>query len=230
MYQAKRSGFRLMLISTRGARREPSRNEVAVDGIVHVVGIVAAVAGVATLIVILALRSGVVELIAASIYGTGLLAMLGVSTAYNLARNSRYRDLLCRVDRSVIFVMIAGTYTPFTILGLSGAWEASLLALVWTFALLGIVVTCFLPKRFGGLSVAVYLVLGWIGVVAWGPFVHALDPTILGLVAVGGVLYSVGTIFLAWRSLPYQHAIWHGFVVAAAAVHYSAVVDLMIVG
>lgn len=219
-----------MLVSTRFTGREPSKHEIAVDGIVHVFGIVAAVAGVAVLIVMLAVGSGVVELVTASIYGTGLVAMLGVSTAYNLARNSRYRDLLNRIDRSVIFLMIAGTYTPFTILGLSGAWEAVLLALVWTIALLGILVTFLLPRRFAGLSVAAYLMLGWVGVVAWSPFVKALDSTTLALLAVGGVLYSVGTIFLAWRSLPYQHAIWHGFVVAAAAVHYGAVVDLMIVG
>jgi hemolysin III len=217
-----------MLQRTGNARREPSRGEIAADGAVHAVGLVAAVAGIAVLIAMIAVRSGAVELVTAAIYGFGLIAMLGFSAAYNLARRSRYRDLFRRVDRGTIFVMIAGTYTPFTILGLSGAWEISLMSFVWTVALLGFVVTFVLPSHLGGLSVAVYLVLGWTGVVAAGPFVEAFDPRILVLLTVGGLLYSFGTIFLVWRSLPYQLAIWHGFVVAAAAVHYSAVVELMI--
>jgi hemolysin III len=219
-----------MLISTQAATREPSRRELAADLTVHVVGMVAAAVGVTTLLVLLVASGGAVELVAASIYGAGLIAMLGFSGAYNLARKSRYRDLLCRLDRSVIFLMIAGTYTPFTILGLSGAWEAGLLAFVWTVAVVGIVTTFVLPRRFGGLSVAVYLALGWACVAAAGPFIEAFDLSTLVLLAVGGVLYSVGTIFLVWRSLPYQHAIWHGFVVVAAAAHYGAVVDVMAIG
>jgi hemolysin III len=209
-------------------RRELSRGEIAADGAVHAVGIVAAVAGIAVLITLIAVRSGAVEMVTAAIYGFGLLAMLGFSAAYNLARKSRYCELLRRVDCAVIFLMIAGTYTPFTILGLSGAWEVSLISVVWSVALLGFAVTFVLPRRLGGLSMAVYLILGWTGVVAFGPFLDAFGARILVLIAVGGLLYSLGTIFLVWRNLPYQHAIWHGFVVAAAAVHYSAVVDLMI--
>lgn len=215
-----------MLEKAEIPRRELSRKEIAADGVVHALGLVAAVIGVAVLLALVVLRSGAVELATAAIYGAGLLAMLGFSAGYNLARQSRHRDLFGRIDRAVIFIMIAGTYTPITILGLSGAWEISLIAVVWTVALLGFIVTFFLPKRLGGFSVAVYLMLGWTGIVAIGPFLEAFDPSILILLAVGGVLYSVGTIFLALRNLPYQHAIWHGFVVAAAAVHYSAILDL----
>jgi hemolysin III len=95
-------------------------------------------------------------------------------------------------------------------------------------ALMGFVVTFLLPRRLGGLSVAVYLILGWIGVVAIRPLLDAFGPTILVLIAVGGLLYSLGTIFLVLRNLPYQHAIWHGFVVAAAAVHYGAILGVTI--
>lgn len=212
------------------ARRELSRGEILADGAVHVVGLVAAVAGIAVLITLIAVKSGAVELVTAAIYGFGLLTMLGFSAAYNLARKSRCGELLRRADRAVIFLMIAGTYTPFTILGLSGVWEISLISLVWSLALVGIVVTFVLPRRLGGLSVAVYLILGWTGIVAIGPFLEALGPTNLVLLAVGGLLYSVGTVFLVWRSLPYQQAIWHGFVVAAAAVHYGAILDVTVTG
>jgi hemolysin III len=210
--------------------REPSGTEIAADGVVHVLGIAAAVVGVSVLMALVAVRSGAVEVITAAIYGLGLLAMLGFSAGYNLARKSRHREFLGRIDRAVIFVMIAGTYTPFTILGLSGAWELGLISFVWSVALLGFAVTFLLPKHLGGLSVGVYLMLGWTAVVAAGPFLEALGPRILVLLAVGGLLYSLGTVFLVWRNLPFQHAIWHGFVVAAAAVHYGAIINLMVAG
>lgn len=210
--------------------REQSRGEVAADGVVHAVGLVGAVSGVIVLIAMIAVRSGLVELITASIYAAGLLAMLAFSAAYNLARQTRYSDLLRRFDQGTIFVMIAGTYTPFTILGLNGAWEIGLIVVVWTIALIGATLTFILPRRLEGFSLAIYLALGWAGIVAAKPFLAAFDPTVLILLALGGGLYSIGTIFHVWRKLPYQNAIWHGFVVVAAAVHYSAILDLTLSG
>jgi hemolysin III len=210
--------------------REPTRGEFAADGAVHAVGIVAAVAGVVVLIALIAVRSGLVELVTALIYASGLLAMLGFSAAYNLAPRNRYREVFRRLDHAAIFIMIAGTYTPFTILGLEGAWELGLISLVWALALAGFSIKVFLPRRMDGFSTAIYLVLGWIGLIALEPFIAAFEPSILVLLLIGGLLYSIGTIFHLWRKLPYQNAIWHGFVVAAAAVHYSAVVDLVIHG
>lgn len=208
--------------------REPTRGEFAADGVVHAVGIVAAIAGVIVLIAMIAVRSGLVELVTASIYAAGLLAMLGFSAAYNLAPASRYRELFRRFDHAAIFIMIAGTYTPFTILGLEGAWEIGLITLVWGVALFGFGLKILLPRRLDGFSTVIYLLLGWAGLIAVRQFIAVFDTSILVLLLVGGLLYSIGTIFHLWRKLPYQNAIWHGFVVAAAAVHYSAVVDLVI--
>ena len=210
--------------------REPSRSEIAADGVVHAIGVLAAIAGATVLIAMAARGSGLVELVAASIYAAGLLAMLGFSAAYNLARKSRHRNLLRRFDQAVIFIMIAGTYTPITILGLEGAWEISLISFVWTVALLGFSLKVFLPRRLDFYTLPIYLALGWTGVVAVGPFLNALDPTVLVVLAVGGVLYSIGTIFHVWRQLHYHNAIWHGFVLIAASVHYGAVLDLVISG
>lgn len=210
--------------------REPSFREIAADGVVHAVGLLAAIVGAIVMIAIIAVGSGPIELVTVSIYVTGLLAMLGFSAAYNLARTSRHRELLRRFDQGAIFIMIAGTYTPFTVLGLEGAWEISLISVVWTIALLGFILKLFVPRRFEAMSLPIYLALGWTGVVATGPFVDAFDPRILALLAVGGVLYSIGTIFHIWRRLLYQNAIWHGFVVTAASVHYSALLDLVISG
>lgn len=208
--------------------REPTPREFAADSVVHVVGIAAAVIGVIVLITLISVRSGAIELITASIYGAGLLAMLGFSAAYNLARKSPRRDLLRRFDHAAIFIMIAGTYTPITILALDGIWEISLISFVWTIALLGLALKLLLPHHLEGLSGAIYLGLGWTCVVAIGPLVEALDPSVMLMLALGGVLYSVGTIFHVWRKLPYQNAIWHGFVVAAAAAHYTAILDLVV--
>jgi len=210
--------------------REPSRREIAADGVVHAIGLLAAIAGVIVLIAMVALGSGLVELVAASIYAAGLLAMLGFSAAYNLARKSGHRDLLRRFDQAVIFIMIAGTYTPITILGLEGAWEISLISFVWAVALLGFSLKVFLPQRLEFYSLPIYLALGWVGVVAAGPFIDALDPTVIVLLAIGGVLYTIGTVFHVWRRLHFQNAIWHGFVLIAASVHYGAVLDLVIAG
>lgn len=210
--------------------REQSRGERVADSVVHAVGLVAATAGVIVLIVAMAIGGGFVELVTASIYAAGLIAMLGFSAAYNLGKRSRHRDLLRRFDQGAIFIMIAGTYTPFTIIALDGAWEISLISFVWTMALLGVCLKLFFPRHLEGISLAIYLALGWTGVVAAGPFIHALDPMVLVLLALGGLFYSVGTVFHMWQRLYYQNAIWHGFVVVAAALHYGAVLDLVISG
>jgi hemolysin III len=206
-----------------GARIE-SPAEFAADRLVHVVGLVAAGVGVVALAILTATRGRPLELIPVTAYALGLLAMLSFSAAYNLARSSPHRDLLRRFDHAAIFAMIAGTYTPFTTIALSGGWAIGMTVLVWSIAGLGIALKLTLPqRRFEGLSIALYLVFGWIVLVAVGPLVAALDTPILILLGVGGVVYSLGVIFHAWERLPFHNAIWHGFVLAAAAIHYAAV-------
>lgn len=209
--------------------RAESQAEFVADRLVHVIGIAAAGVGVVVLIAIVALRSQWLELLPVAAYSFGLLAMLSFSAAYNLAVQSRHRELLRRFDHAGIFVMIAGTYTPFTVLGLSGSWAIQMTVLVWSIAALGVTLKFILPqRRFEGLLVALYLAFGWMGLVAAGPLSAALGPAILVLIAVGGLLYSLGAIFHAWQTLPYQNAIWHGFVLAAAAVHYGAVLGVVV--
>ena len=118
--------------------------------------------------------------------------------------------------------MIAGTYTPFTTLW-TGAWSAPLTAAIWAVAVVGMIVKLCQPRRIERISIILYLGLGWIGLVAVGPFLASLGRTTLVLLAAGGVLYTVGVVFHIWKNLPYQNAIWHGFVLAGAVVHYVAV-------
>jgi hemolysin III len=173
-------------------------------------------------------RYGPVVFATAAAYAAGLLAMLSFSAAYNLSADSRRRELLCRLDHAAIFVMIAGTYTPFTVLGLSGGWSTGMTIAVWSIAAAGVAIKLAVPTtRFAGLSTGLYLAFGWLGVVAIGPLLASIHAAVLGLVGAGGVLYSVGAIFHMWQKLPYQKAIWHGFVLVAAAVHYAAVCGLV---
>jgi hemolysin III len=132
--------------------------------------------------------------------------------------------VLRRLDHAAIFAMIAGTYTPFIILGLDGAWRIGMTIAVWAIAAAGIAVKLFAPaQRSTALSTLLYLVFGWMGIVAIEPLLHNLSPAVLILLGVGGGLYSVGVVFHALQRMPYQNAIWHGFVLAAAMVHFAAV-------
>jgi hemolysin III len=154
-----------------------------------------------------------------------MLATFGFSAAYNMVGDRIWTQTLRRLDHAAIYLMIAGTYTPFTLIGLHGHGGKWLLALVWLVAVGGIVLKLFWPHRLRALSLVLYLTLGWIGVVAAGSIVAALPPAAVILLAVGGVLYTTGVIFHVWTSLSFQNAIWHAFVLAAAGCHYAAVVE-----
>ncbi len=218
------------MIARTLAYRPPTSREYAADSAIHAIGILAAVIGIVVLISLIAARSGTVELISASIYGVGLLSMLCFSAAYNLGWRSRHRDLLRRLDQAAIFLMIAGTYTPLTVVGLDGAWETGLIVGVWAVALFGFMMKLFLPRSLEGFSLPIYLLLGWAGIFAIEPLLKTVSVSVVGLIVLGGVLYSLGMIFHVWRKLPYQNAIWHSFVLAAAAVHYTAILDVVIAG
>jgi hemolysin III len=200
------------------------RWEIGVDGAIHGVAIVAGLIGAIALFVIASHRGGAEDVAAVGIYSLGLLAMLGCSCAYNLGRFSRHADWLKHLDHSAIFLMIAGTYTPFALIDLEGAWKWSLIGTVWTIAVAGVGLRLLHGRLFERISVGLYLALGWLGLVALPPLIHALDTPALVLLAVGGGLYTMGLIFHLWERLPFQNAIWHTFVVAAAATHFAAVV------
>ena len=149
--------------------------------------------------------------------------MFACSAAYNLGRFTRHGDWLRKLDHAGIFLMIAGTYTPFTVLALNGAWSWTLTILIWSIAVLGILLRFLHGRLFDRLSLGLYLVLGWIALAALAPLIDALNTPTLVLLAVGGTLYTIGVIFHLWVRLPFQNVIWHTFVIAAA-MHFAAVV------
>jgi len=198
------------------------RAEIIADGVVHAAGIILGLVG-AVAIVIVALGSRPIESASTLIYIIGLVAMLGFSAAYNMWPISPTKWLLRRFDHSAIYLLIAGTYTPFLALMKSGLASAGLAIGIWSSALLGVFLKLALPGRFDRLSIALYFLLGWSGVIAYNYLPPVLPSSSLWLLAIGGILYSLGTLFHAWEQLRFQNAIWHGFVLLAAGCHYSAV-------
>ena len=201
------------------------RSEIVADAVVHALGITFAVVGGAILVGLAALRCGWPETAAVAIYAAGLVALKALSAAYNLWPISRTKWLLRRFDHAGIFVLIAATYTPFLTQMPAGPKTAALFAGVWTVALGGAALKLSVPGRFDRLSVALYLLLGASGALAWDSIAVSLDGTTLLLIAIGGLTYTGGVVFHLWESLRFQNAVWHGFVLAASAVFYSAVLQ-----
>jgi hemolysin III len=223
-------GVSMLAATTVTAPRHPSRYELVADCIIHILGIAAGSIGGATLVALIAARGDWLELGALLIYAIGMIAMFCCSAAYNLARSSPWRAALRRCDHAAIFVMIAGTYTPFTLLRLDGAWSWGLTTAVWTIACAGVLIKLRRRLDLRYASLAPYLLLGWIGIIAIDPLFRSLGWGTLSLIGIGGLLYMIGVLFHVWERLPFQNAIWHGFVLAAASVHYAAVVTGVVLG
>jgi hemolysin III len=179
-----------------------------------------------TLVVLAAQRVDPWQLTSILIYGGALVAVLVISAVYNLWPVSPAKWVLRRFDHSAIYLLIAGTYTPF-VTQMKGAASLALLLGVWAVALVGIALKLRFPGRFDRLSIALYLLTGWSGVAAYDT-IATLPYSTLWLLALGGSLYTIGVVFHLWRSLRFQNAVWHAFVLVAAVCHYGAVLDCMV--
>ncbi|MBY0565585.1 MAG: hemolysin III family protein [Hyphomonadaceae bacterium] len=204
------------------AEHYPNRREHAADGAVHAFGIVAAVVGGGLLVTVALLNRGVPMATAGAIYALCLTAMLAASAFYNLTRPSRYRRVLRRIDEAAIFLMIAGSYTPFTIQLLPPNFAIGVTAAIWIAALAGAA-----GKVLWSLSdkawCLIYLAFGWLAVLVLGPVLPSLPPLAIGLLIVAGATYSVGVLLYLNHALPFRRAIWHACVILGAAGHYAAV-------
>jgi hemolysin III len=204
-----------------------SLRERVADGCIHVLGVTASLVGLTALLVI-GIRSQMLPwVVSLTIYGLALVATFSFSAGYHLVARPRIKEVLRRLDHAAIFLMIAGTYTPFILIKMQTPWGFGLLAVVWTMAAIGIAIKLFLPRFLDGLSTALYLVQGWAVLAAWEPLMSALPGTVLTLLMIGGVLYTIGVVFHLWERLPYQNAIWHGFVLSAASCHFAAVMSVV---
>jgi len=189
----------------------------------HGLGTLAALPGGIVLVTLAATHGDGWQLAGAIVFAASLLMLYAVSTVYHAARRPHAKRRLQVLDHCAIYVLIAGTYTPFTLVGLRGPWGWGLFAAIWTLALAGVVFKLFFTGRFERLSTLIYLGMGWLVVVAIKPMFSVMDAWTLGWLFGGGVFYSLGTWFYLREAWRYSHAVWHLFVMAGSVGHYLAV-------
>ncbi|HEX7375093.1 MAG TPA: hemolysin III family protein [Steroidobacteraceae bacterium] len=194
----------------------------------HAAGIIASVVAIPWLVVIAARYGDPWRLFGGVIFGLSALLLFTTSVLYHSAHEPQRRMLLRRFDHSAIYLLIAGTYTPFTLGLMRGHWGWTLFIAIWTLAVLGIAVkTTSLGFRFHKTSVLLYVVMGWLIVLAAKPAMQTMSPHEFGWLVAGGVCYTAGVPFYLWKGRAYAHAIWHVFVLAGVACHFIAILSIM---
>jgi hemolysin III len=203
------------------------REELA-NSITHGIGIVFAIGALVIMDVFAALFGDAWHIVSCTIFGATLIILYTASTLYHSIPIPKTKMLLRLIDHSAIFLLIAGTYTPFTLVNLRGPWGWSIFGAVWGIALLGVIFQVFLLRRWPLFSVGLYVGMGLIILVAIKPLGATLSPSGLKLLVAGGLAYIVGLIFYGWKRLPYSHAVWHLFVLAGSALHFFSVLFYVI--
>ncbi|WP_282047246.1 PAQR family membrane homeostasis protein TrhA [Roseibium album] len=203
--------------------RAQSLAELIADGAIHTIGICLGLTATVVLAVTLWNTGDATRQITVMIYAACLMTMLICSALYNMLAKDHKSGILRRLDHAAIFLMIAGTYTPLAAVIIGGWTGGILLAIVWTGALSGALLKLVHLSRTERLTVPIYLGLGWIVVFAANPLIERASTFGFYMILAGGLLYTIGTAFYAWKKLPFQNAIWHAFVLAAAVCHFSAV-------
>ena len=196
--------------------------EEAANVATHAVGLLASVVGVVVLVYLGVARGEILHVAGAGVYGVTLVALYTASTLYHAFRRPGVKRVLRVLDHCAIYLLIAGTYTPFVLVGLGGGWGWTLFGIIWAMAAAGIVFKVFATGRFAVISTAAYVSMGWLGVVAIGPLVRSLPGAALAWLLAGGIAYTAGTLFYH-RKIPYSHALWHVFVLLGSVCHFIAI-------
>ena len=200
-----------------------SLGEEIANAITHGIGALLSIAGLIILIVFASLKGDVWHIVSFSIFGACLVLLYTASTLYHSLQGRRVKKVFRIMDHAAIYMLIAGTYTPFTLTLLRGGWGWSLFGIVWGLGLAGILFKVFFVNRFNVVSTIVYLLMGWMILIAGKPLIEHVPTGGLYFLLAGGAAYSLGTIFYLWEKLPFHHAIWHLFVLAGSICHFFAV-------
>lgn len=198
------------------------KEEIA-NAVTHGIGVLLSIPALVFLI-LFAVRSGdSLDIVSFSIFGASMLLLYICSTLLHGVQHKKAKYVFEIMDHGAIYVLIAGTYTPFLLGPLRGDLGLTLLIIVWSLAIGGIIFKCFFVRKFILLSTLIYLLMGWLIIVAVKPLYDSLSGPGFGLLLLGGLLYSFGTIFYVWKKIPYHHAIWHGFVLGGSAAMFFCV-------
>jgi hemolysin III len=200
-----------------------SLGEEIANSVTHGIGAGLSVAGLTVLVVLAAIYGDVWRIVSFSIYGSTMIMVYLSSTLYHSFQHPQVKRILRIIDHASIYLLIAGTYTPFLLVSMRGAWGWTLLVIVWGLALLGVGFKAIFTHRFQKLSLLAYILMGWLSVIVLKEALVSIPVGGLLLVAIGGVIYTVGIIFYIWKKLPYNHAIWHLFVLGGSMCHYFAI-------
>jgi hemolysin III len=203
-------------------------SEEVANGVTHGIGTVLAVGALAVLATYATLRGNAWHIVTCSVFGATLIFAYAASTLYHSIQAPELKRLLRFVDHTAIFLLIAGTYTPFMLVNLGGPWGWTIFTAVWSMAVIGIVMHATGLHRFQAASLTLYIAMGWTAVVAAKPIIDAIPTGGLVLVVGGGLAYTGGVVFFLYERLPYNHAIWHLFVLAGSAAHFFAILFYVI--
>ncbi len=200
-----------------------SAGEELANSITHGVGFLTGIAVLVLLVVFSALRKGAWEVVSCSIYGATFILLYLASTLYHSFPQPKVKRIMKVIDHSAIYLLIAGTYTPYALVPLRGAFGWTVFGMIWGSALVGIIFKAFFTGRFKAISLLSYLFMGWFCLVAAKPLFEKLSTAGFVFLVAGGLCYSVGAIFYGWKSLKWSHAVWHLFVLAGSLCHFFSI-------
>ncbi|PKN52192.1 MAG: hemolysin D [Deltaproteobacteria bacterium HGW-Deltaproteobacteria-13] len=200
-----------------------SLKEEIFNSIIHGVGIIISIAALITMVFFSSRYGNTAHIISSTIFGLALVLLYTASTLYHSFQKPKIKHTFKIIDHSCIYILIAGTYTPFMLVTLRGTLGWTIFSIVWSLTLLGILFKVFFINRFQIISTIAYILMGWLIIFALSPLYHALPETAIFWLVAGGIIYTLGTIFYAWDKLPFNHAIWHSFVLAGSICHFFAI-------
>jgi len=213
----------IMKSGEKTAYRKLTIGEEKFNSITHGIGALMSIAGLVILINIALHKGNIWHLVSFTIYGVSMVLLYLASTLYHSFHKEKLKNLFARFDHAAIFLLIAGTYTPFLLTALRGTLGWVMFGIIWGVALVGVIIRSIYLTRYRKLMVALYLAMGWMFVFIAGPMIKNLPTLSVIFLFAGGIFYTIGVIFYAWRTLKFGHGIWHLFVLAGSIMHFFAI-------